>query len=200
MAECRSIRSSHEPPPAAREGVLDAFEAILIADGERAATLDATARAAGVSKGGLLYHFALEGRAHRGPRRAPRRLVDEDVARHRPGARGPIAYFVRSSVDGRRPARPRFVATRPARAGRRRERRTRHRSARERWLDAIGRHVADPTVALAITLIGDGLYYDSALHGDDDDSASTCPGAAEMDALVALLERIATVPTARLLG
>ncbi len=45
-------------PPLAREKVLDAFEAILVDDGERAATMDATARSAGVSKGGLLYHFA----------------------------------------------------------------------------------------------------------------------------------------------
>ena len=44
-------------PPHARESVLDAFEAILIDEGERAATMDATARAAGVSKGGLHYHF-----------------------------------------------------------------------------------------------------------------------------------------------
>ena len=44
-------------PPAAREAVLDAFERIIIAEGERGATLDATAKAAGVSKGGLLYHF-----------------------------------------------------------------------------------------------------------------------------------------------
>ena len=44
-------------PPRAREKVLDAFEALLIDDGERAATMDATARQAGVSKGGLLYHL-----------------------------------------------------------------------------------------------------------------------------------------------
>src|SRR6476661_8542517 len=43
--------------PVAREAVLDAFESLLIAEGERAATLDAVARLAGVSKGGLLYHF-----------------------------------------------------------------------------------------------------------------------------------------------
>ena len=68
------------------------------------------------------------------------------------------------------------------------------RSARERWFEAIGRHVADPTVALAITLIGDGLYYDSALHGDDDELGVDAPRAAEMDALVAMLERLATEP------
>ncbi|BAS14019.1 hypothetical protein AHiyo8_23220 [Arthrobacter sp. Hiyo8] len=43
--------------PIARDAVLDAFEALLIEVGERAATLDAVAKRAGVSKGGLLYHF-----------------------------------------------------------------------------------------------------------------------------------------------
>jgi hypothetical protein len=62
---------------------------------------------------------------------------------------------------------------------------------RERWLDAVRRHVADPTVALAITLIGDGLYYDSALHGQDPELGVDAPPRAEMDALVALLERLA---------
>ncbi|KEP72322.1 transcriptional regulator, partial [Microbacterium sp. SUBG005] len=37
--------------------LLDAFTRILVNEGERAATMDATARGAGVSKGGLLYHF-----------------------------------------------------------------------------------------------------------------------------------------------
>ena len=41
----------------ARERILDTFESILNTDGERAATLDAVAAKAGVSKGGLLYHF-----------------------------------------------------------------------------------------------------------------------------------------------
>src|SRR3954464_6121476 len=45
------------PPPAAREKVLDAFQRLLIEHGERETTLDAVARAAGVSKGGVIYHF-----------------------------------------------------------------------------------------------------------------------------------------------
>ncbi|MDN5825332.1 MAG: TetR/AcrR family transcriptional regulator, partial [Micrococcaceae bacterium] len=44
-------------PPTAREKILDAYAALLRSDGERAATMDATAALAGVSKGGLLYHF-----------------------------------------------------------------------------------------------------------------------------------------------
>jgi len=49
------------PPPAAqdtRSRVLDAAEHIVQARGVPALTLDAAAREAGVSKGGLLYHFA----------------------------------------------------------------------------------------------------------------------------------------------
>ena len=63
-----------------------------------------------------------------------------------------------------------------------------------RGLAERGRHVDDPSLALAITLIGDGLYYHSALRAEVDpgaDDAGDEIGRPEMDALVALLERIA---------
>ena len=41
-----------------REHILDTYVDLLIHTGERAATLDAVATAAKVSKGGLLYHFS----------------------------------------------------------------------------------------------------------------------------------------------
>ena len=66
------------------------------------------------------------------------------------------------------------------------------RSVRQRCLEAVRRHVADPTVALAITLIGDGLYYDSALHGQDPELGVDAPPAEQLVALVELLERLAT--------
>jgi AcrR family transcriptional regulator len=44
--------------PDARTRVLDAAESIVLARGVPALTLDAAAKLAGVSKGGLLYHFA----------------------------------------------------------------------------------------------------------------------------------------------
>lgn len=45
-------------PPDARTRVLDAAETIIQARGVAGLTLEAAARDAGVSKGGLLYHFA----------------------------------------------------------------------------------------------------------------------------------------------
>ena len=52
-----SLRSV-KPPHETRTRILDAAEAIVRANGVAGLTLDAAARGAGVSKGGLLYHFA----------------------------------------------------------------------------------------------------------------------------------------------
>jgi AcrR family transcriptional regulator len=49
----------HEPqlPASSREKILDAAVQVAIRDGILAMTLDAVAKEAGVSKGGLIYHF-----------------------------------------------------------------------------------------------------------------------------------------------
>lgn len=54
-----SARSSFSAPPVSevRTRILDAAEAAVRAGGVATMTLDAVARQAGVSKGGLLYHF-----------------------------------------------------------------------------------------------------------------------------------------------
>ncbi|MGB4779648.1 TetR/AcrR family transcriptional regulator, partial [Microbacterium sp.] len=85
-------------PPRARESVLDAFEAALITDGERGATMDAVARAAGVSKGGLLYHFASKDALERALLDRLAAIVDDDVAAMSSSPDGPVAYFLRTSV------------------------------------------------------------------------------------------------------
>ena len=46
------------PTPDVRTRILDAVERIVLARGVAGLTLEAAAREAGVSKGGLLYHFA----------------------------------------------------------------------------------------------------------------------------------------------
>ncbi|TYL50567.1 TetR/AcrR family transcriptional regulator [Agromyces mariniharenae] len=181
-------------PPAARDAVLDAFERLLVEDGERAATLDAAARAAGVSKGGLLYHFPNREALVDGVLARFSALVDADLQVMAEAPEGAVAYFVRSSVSHDTALeRAGVAAARLAQAGHPSAVRM-IRSVRERWMGAVRAHVADPTVALAITLIGDGLYYDSALHGDDAETGVDAPPASEMDALVAMLERLAAEP------
>jgi AcrR family transcriptional regulator len=51
------MQAQPAPAVAVRDRILDAAEQIVTADGARNLTLDAVAQVAGVSKGGLLYHF-----------------------------------------------------------------------------------------------------------------------------------------------
>lgn len=179
-------------PPAAREAVLDAFERLIVADGERAATLDATAKAAGVSKGGLLYHFGSRHALITGLVERLGLLIDEDVERIDAAPEGAVAYFVRSSTDVASPLDRTFVAVVRLAQGGDRDAADAIEDVRGRWLDALSRHVGDPTVALAITLIGDGLYYHAALRAEAVDSpgAITTIDDEAMDRLVELLERL----------
>ena len=181
-------------PPAARDAVLDAFEGILVHDGERAATLDATARAAGVSKGGLLYHFASKEALVAGLIARLESLTDADIEAIDIAGDQAISYFVRSSVAVQHPLDRAVVATARLAQGGNAAAEEAIRTVRRRWLEAVGRHVEDPTVALAITLIGDGLYYASVLHGEDEQFGVDAPTTPQMDALVALLERLAAEP------
>jgi AcrR family transcriptional regulator len=87
------------PPPAARDKVLDAFERLLVEHGERETTLDAVARAAGVSKGGLIYHFGSREALIDGLLGRLEQLADEDLVQMAAAAEGPVAYYVRTSAD-----------------------------------------------------------------------------------------------------
>ncbi|MEK8228548.1 TetR/AcrR family transcriptional regulator [Oerskovia sp. M15] len=86
------------PPPAARAKVLEAFATLLVTHGERAATLDAVATEAGVSKGGLLYHFGSKVALAEGLMEHLRELTAADVEAMR-GPRRPVDYFIRTSAD-----------------------------------------------------------------------------------------------------
>ncbi len=173
-------------PPLAREKVLDAFEAILVTDGERAATMDATARAAGVSKGGLLYHFASKEALEAGILQRLHVHVDADVAAISAAPEGPIARFLRSSIMQNEPLdRALLSAARLAQGGSSAARDA-LRSAREQWAMALRPHTRDETALDLVMLVSDGLYFNNALGGGS--LPGPVPHGAEMDALVALVE------------
>lgn len=56
-AECMAVTKKSNTRSATRETILQAACQVIIAHGAEAMTLEAVAREAGVSKGGLLYHF-----------------------------------------------------------------------------------------------------------------------------------------------
>lgn len=176
-------------PPHARESVLNAFERILIDTGARAATMDAVARLAGVSKGGLLYHFASKDALEGAMIERLHALVDEDVAMIEAAPEGPISYFVRSSaMEDDALDRAVVAASRLAQNG--------HpgaivalRQTRERWEDALRPHVRDQTALELVMLVSDGLYFNNALGGDT--PLSEVPQGGSLDSLVSLVTSVA---------
>lgn len=174
-------------PPLAREKVLDAFEAILIADGERAATMDATARAAGVSKGGLLYHFSSKESLEAGLIERLNRLVDDDIAAIEAAEEGAVAYFLRSSAMENDPLDRVLIAVSRLAQGGSAAAGEALRAVRRGWSDAIRPHVGDDAAHDLVLLVSDGLYFNNALSGGG--IAQPVPTGPSMDALIALVER-----------
>ncbi|MWV49419.1 TetR family transcriptional regulator [Rathayibacter sp. VKM Ac-2803] len=151
------------PAAPARDRVLDAFEALLIEQGERAATLDATARTAGVSKGGLLYHFPSKDALVDGlVERLDERLA-EDIDRIRTSDEGVVPYLIRTSFAADTPFDRTILAV--SRIAQGHDERASAGLARihDSWNAVVTDAVGDPLIARAIVLMSDGLYYNSAL-------------------------------------
>ncbi|GAA1488689.1 TetR/AcrR family transcriptional regulator [Brachybacterium sacelli] len=161
----------------ARDALLDAYRAILLADGQRATTLSAVAARAGVSKGGLLYHFASKEALAEGLIERLDELIAEDAAAMSAAEDGPSRYYIRTSVWTDCDLDRTLVAVAQLAQESHRGAREAMERARRQWLELIRDEVAEEATAQAILLIGDGLYFDAALSGD--------PGAAREGAVTA---------------
>ncbi|MGB3484249.1 MAG: TetR/AcrR family transcriptional regulator [Mycobacterium sp.] len=176
-----------------RDRILDAYEDLLAVEGERYATLDAVAARAGVSKGGLLYHFPSKDRLAEALCDRLVTLAAQDVEQMRTAPEGPARHYVRTSAYVGSPLDRTLVAVaRLQQAGD-----VRARSVIETvsgdWLDALHDTLGDLDVARAVKLIGDGLYYNalnSALGGYPAQTHDN-------DGLLAVIDRIInSAPTA----
>lgn len=154
------------PAPVAREKVLDAFERILVEHGERTATLDAVAEAAGVSKGGLLYHFGSKQALVEGLCERLTSLIEVDVETMQAAPEGPAAFYVRSSLYTGSPLDRTIIAVSRLAQGSYDGAVDVLRTMRQRWFEVIVESVEDAAVARAVMLLGDGLYFNAALNGD----------------------------------
>lgn len=150
-------------PPLAREKVLDAYESILIADGERAATMDAIAREAGVSKGGLLYHFESKEALETALVDRMTALALIDIAELAAAPDGPVAAFVRTSVMTGHPLDRAITATSKLAQTGNVAASDALRSIRDRWADMVRPHVRDDAAVQLVLLVSDGLYFNNAL-------------------------------------
>ncbi|GAA2171902.1 TetR/AcrR family transcriptional regulator [Agrococcus versicolor] len=148
--------------PTARETILDAFEEVVVEQGERAATLQAVAEHAGVSKGGLLYHFGSREALVLGLAERLDALGAQDAADLRLDPE-PVARFIRGSIVRETAIDRTFVAAfRLMQSGQ-------HPALREALqrvddgyravvTDAIGAELAP-----VVTLMSDGIYLRSGL-------------------------------------
>ncbi|MEW2481577.1 TetR/AcrR family transcriptional regulator [Mycobacterium sp. NPDC049093] len=160
-----------------RDRILDAYEDVLAVEGERYATLDAVAAKAGVSKGGLLYHFPSKDRLADALCDRLLTLAADDVNEMRAAPEGPARYYIRSSQYASTPLDRALVAVSRLQQAGDNHARTVIEAVSADWLNALHDALGDLDVARAVKLIGDGLYY-SALHralgghvaqaGDDD--------------------------------
>ncbi|MBO1770794.1 TetR/AcrR family transcriptional regulator [Agrococcus sp. TF02-5] len=150
-----------------RDRILDAFEALVIERGERAGTLAATAEAAGVSKGGLLYHFGSKAALVAGLAERLDRFGEAEEARLR-GTDDAIAVFLRESVIADQPVDRTLLAL--LQLGQLEE----HGAARDaltrlddHYLAALESSIGDRDLALVIVRLSDGIYLRSALGGSE---------------------------------
>ena len=177
------------PPPAAREKVLDAFQRLLIERGARETTLDAVAKAAGVSKGGLLYHFGSREALIEGLLTRLKTQADADLVSMKAAPEGPAAYYIRTSASAQTPLDLSLLAS--TRLLQRSHPRTREVLAgvHDRWYEVLRSAVGDPAVARLIMLIGDGMYYGATLSGGESGPAAARPDVGEVLDLVDELVR-----------
>ena len=173
--------------PEARDKLLAAFEHLVLTEGERAATLDAVAAHAGVSKGGLLYHFPHRQALVDAAMARCRELARADLDRLTASSEGAAREFLTTSLYEDSPLdRSLGVAFRLVQA--------REPGAREtcahvgaEWYRVILADVQDPVVATAVLAMGAGLYQQAVMGLLPDDAAERH---AILDRLLAALDRL----------
>ncbi len=153
-----------------RERVLNAAEERLLTEGPGGLVLDAIAAAAGVSKGGLLYHFGskealVAGLCERMLERFDHQLDTLGADDPTPGA-FTRAYLATTVTEEGKPAdnSAQLMAGILATLGRDSAHMAEVRKRFERWHERLRDDGLDPTTATLVRLAADGLWL-SALLG-----------------------------------
>ena len=174
--------------PSTKETLLDAFERMVTDGGERAATLDAVAAEAGVSKGGLLYHFGAKTDLVAGLVERLERLTTDDNARLLAAPEGFVRKFIRSSVVVGTAFDSTYIAmTRLAQSGLYPAANASLAAVEAGWRELIEQSVGDAAVARLVLLVSDGLYYNAALFPFD----KLPTPAGELDDVIDAIEELA---------
>ncbi|MBE1457199.1 AcrR family transcriptional regulator [Nocardiopsis terrae] len=144
-----------------RERILDALQDILISDGYSSVTLEAVARAAEVSKGGLLYHFPSKADLMDGLVKRLGELAEAEFAEARESEEGVVRIFLRTSTPQSTEERELYWSVIAALRS--------HEDLGEEsvryvqylfthWGELLHEELTDPVLAETILRAGDGLY------------------------------------------
>lgn len=156
----------------ARDRVLDALQEILLTEGIAAATLEAVAERAGVSKGGLLYHFRSKEALYDGLLDRLRASSQADAAELRAEPGSAIEQFLRGSTQAEDQLTAELLAVLRLVGVPEVDALVAVRDALHAGVDVVAEQVADPVAARLIQLVGDGLYLHTLLgsgRGELDD-------------------------------
>ncbi|UYM06889.1 TetR/AcrR family transcriptional regulator [Solicola gregarius] len=146
-----------------RDRILNAFEALLVGQGSRSATLDAVAEEAGVSKGGLLYHFPSRDDLVVGMLDRLRDMGAKDAEKMRSAPQGAVAYYLETSkhtgsaFDRAMIAAARISQESDARASSALD------DLREAWFEVLDEQLDDDELARTVQLLCDALYFNETM-------------------------------------
>lgn len=156
--------SAETPSPRnARDRILDATKATLVEQGAAHLTLDTVAARAGVSKGGLLYHFPSKAALVDGLAERLRAFTEANLAKAERD--GVVRTFLETSLPGSEEADHYLAVFSAMRSGLEvgDETRALVQEVFTVWSDALREAVGDPVQADLIRLVGDGLYLGAVL-------------------------------------
>ncbi|MCH7229752.1 TetR/AcrR family transcriptional regulator [Glycomyces sp. L485] len=154
-----------QPEITTRDRILNALQRILVDEGSSGVTLEKVAAEAGVSKGGLLYHFKSKTDLYDGLAR--RHRIEEERRIVEARRTGVVEAFVRASeIDSAESAAGLWALFTALRGTEELS-----ETAKEDvlfifngWSEAIHDQLDDPVTAEIVRLVGDGLFL-SAISG-----------------------------------
>ena len=175
------------PRPSQRDRILDAYTDLVVTSGPETVTLDAVAGAAGVSKGGLLYHFPNKEAMISVLLERLDRLLAEDLAAMAAAPEGAAAFFIKSSVWADTPLDRVFVAATRLAEVAHQETLRRIAAVQASWLELLAADVG-PAMAKPVLYMGDGLYFNAMWESGPSGQAGGRQ--ADVDELLAAVERL----------
>lgn len=146
-----------------RDRLLDAVQTLLLDGGPATVTLEAVAADAGVSKGGLLYHFRTKDALLEGLLDRLAAVADQEVRQAR--AQGATArWYLENALPGEDAALySSMIAVLKSADGANPELQAKVRDVFGSWAIMVREDVSDPVLAETICLVGDGIFFNALL-------------------------------------